>query len=344
MDTNGTGEIHIVQWKLIKDEARGIAKFVSYLLLQRGYEPGDVLIMTPRRLLGYGIRDAVSDSGIPVRSSYYEETLEEKPAQRAFALLALSSNEDDRVALRWWLGQGSNSSRRDAYQRLRQHCELTGESPAAALEAIDQGDIVLPSVRALLQEYRALKDAISALSTLSLPELVDKLFPEGERTLAPLRDVALSAIQHADNIKEELFDYIRAHVTQPEIQQGNFVRVMSLHKAKGLTSKVAIVTGCIEGLIPRMAALDSPMPIVDQESDLQEQRRLFYVAMTRCTEILVLSSVARMDRSMAKRIGARLSGNAFWANAITSRFIGELGPSSPVARSGADWEAARYLN
>jgi len=77
-------------------------------------------------------------------------------------------------------------------------------------------------------------------------------------------------------------------VTQPEIpEDADFVRIMSLQKSKGLTSKVAIVAGCIQGVIPFQ---NFKLPQTEQQAILAEQRRLFYVAITRCTEILVLSS------------------------------------------------------
>ncbi|MEK7757482.1 MAG: ATP-dependent helicase, partial [Planctomycetota bacterium] len=125
---NPQGSVHIVQWTGIDEEAQGLAGFVRTLVADRGYAPGDILILTPRRLLGYGIRDRLDEVDIPVHSFYHEEALEGGAAQRAFALLSLLVNAEDRVSLRWWRGDGSPSGRRAAYQRLRQNCEHTGLS------------------------------------------------------------------------------------------------------------------------------------------------------------------------------------------------------------------------
>ena len=47
----------------------------------------------------------------------------------------------------------------------------------------------------------------------------------------------------------KIVEQIRTSVTQPEIpEEGDFVRIMSLQKSKGLTSKVVIVAGCVEAL------------------------------------------------------------------------------------------------
>jgi len=57
------------------------------------------------------------------------------------------------------------------------------------------------------------------------------------------------------------------------------VRIMSLHKSKGLISPVVVIAGCIEGLLP--AAPDPDKSPQEQQADLEEQRRLLYVGLTR---------------------------------------------------------------
>ena len=337
---NPQGEVHVVQWAGIDGEARGLAAFVRTLVVDRGYSPGEILILTPRRLLGYGIRDRLRDAGIAVHSFYHEEALEGEAAQRAFALLSLLVDGEDRVALRWWLGAGSPSSRKNAYQRLRQHCENAGLSPRAALDVLDQGALVLPRISELLEKYRELRGTLAGLSGRSLVELVDVLLPEGNNECSVLREVALLALPDLGDVAE-LFERIKTHVTQPEMpEEGDFVRVMSLHKSKGLTSGVAIIAGCTQGLIPFQ---DEDQVPVEQEAILMEQRRLFYVAITRCTEILVLSSAARMERKLAWKIRAQLQpGRSVVGNTIASQFIDELGAATPPARSGQEWINAGY--
>ena len=337
---NPQGSVHIVQWTGIDEEAQGLAGFVRTLVADRGYAPGDILILTPRRLLGYGIRDRLDEVDIPVHSFYHEEALEGGAAQRAFALLSLLVNAEDRVSLRWWLGDGSPSGRRAAYQRLRQHCEQTGLSPRAALEALDQGALMLPRVHDLLDQYRNLRGLLANLKGRDLGELIDALLPAGSDECSVLREVALLAAPDLEDVRA-LFDRIRTHVTQPEMpEEGDFVRVMSLHKSKGLTSRVTIVAGCTQGLIPFQ---DDDEPLAEQAAILHEQRRLFYVAITRCTETLVVSSAVRMERQLAWRIGARLrSGRSRVGATIASQFIDELGPTAPATRSGQEWAAAAY--
>jgi superfamily I DNA/RNA helicase len=130
----------------------------------------------------------------------------------------------------------------------------------------------------------------------------------------------------------DLLSHVRTKITQPEMPEaGAFTRIMSLHKSKGLTSKAVIVCGCIEGLVPFRNFEASP---VEQRLILREQRRLFYVAITRCTQLLVISSFRTIDAKTAFRIGARTAGRGKIVNTIASQFLRELGPKAPAAVTG----------
>jgi superfamily I DNA/RNA helicase len=337
MSGNPQGEIHVTQWANPASEAAGVVRYIDNLISTRNYSPGDILVLTPRRVLAYEIRDMLDHQDIPVYSFYPEEALEEPSGQEALALLLLLSNREDRVALRWWLGHESSSGLSGSYHRLRTYCESSDISPWCALESIDCGTLTLPGVSHLVRRFRELKKVLSDLSQLSVSDLIDTLLPDGDDTLAPLRDIALASCSESI---EDLFEYIRAHVTHPEVPEGDFVRIMSLQKSKGLTSKVVIVTSCVEGLIPFVSANVSGQA---HDSIVREQRRLFYVAVTRCTEILVLSSFIRIDLGLAMTIGAEVQGGGDRSRrTIASRFIGELGATAPYSRAGPDWEDSCY--
>ena len=109
----------------------------------------------------------------------------------------------------------------------------------------------------------------------------------------------------------ELLELLQRMITQPELPTDvDYVRVMSLHKSKGLTAQMVVVCGFIDGLIP---TVDLGLPPNEQRVVLEEQRRLFYVAVTRTTSTLVLSSVATLEGALAHRIGAsvRARGQRF---------------------------------
>jgi superfamily I DNA/RNA helicase len=193
------------------------------------------------------------------------------------------------------------------------------------------GDIQIPRTNQLVARYESLLEELENLDGLDCEQITDELFPEGENWARPLREAATLSLENVEE-PENLLDALRISITQPEMpEEGDFVRIMSLHKSKGLSSKVVIISGCIEGVIP---GIDSDLPPQQRERLLQEHRRLFYVSVTRCREVLVLSSLTRLEPAIAHRIGARIRR---FGRTITSRFVDELGPECPRAIAGNDW-------
>lgn len=331
---NPDGELAIVQWPSLDLEAAGIADFIQHLVGNRDYEPRDILVLSPRRLIGYGIRNALRDRNVPTHSFYHEELLEAEDAQRAFTLLTLLINPDDRVALRYWLGTGSPSLNVGEYARIREKCEETGYSLRQLLDDLVRGRLTMSRITSVLGRYRALQTCLAPLQGLAGTALVDMLFPPGKIWAEPIRETLSIGVEDGTEPKK-ILDILKTSITQPEMpEEGDFVRIMSLHKSKGLTSKVVVVAGCIQGLIP---LADRETSVAEQRSSLREQRRLFYVALTRCREILVLSSVTALPRDTAYRMGAVLNGRGKIGRTITSQFVAELGPSAPRPVRGPDW-------
>ena len=75
---------------------------------------------------------------------------------------------------------------------------------------------------------------------------------------------------------------IALHTNQDEEDEGNYITLMSTHSAKGLEFKSVFVVGLEENLFPSFMAMKSMKGI-------EEERRLFYVAITRAEEVLTLS-------------------------------------------------------
>ena len=114
---------------------------------------------------------------------------------------------------------------------------------------------------------------------------------------------------------------------------------MSLHKSKGLTSRVVFVLGCVAGLIPTIKD-ESELIATHQTAELgrlrAEAKRLFFVALTRTKKYLFLSSFRDVDFAFAmqqniKMVAARGSRVA---RTQTSPFFGEVTRHLPRVISG----------
>lgn len=338
ISTNPRGNISIIQWASPISEAKGIAEYVKHLL-GNSYQRSDILILTPREGLATEIRNRIEKYNIPVYSFFDDAVLKNESAQRAFALLALLKDKEDRVALRWWLGHKSETGLSRQYHTLRTRCETSNQSPWCVLEDIDRGIINLPNTARLLTPFKELKQQIAHLTTLGMQDLVDYLLPQTDAGCSTLREIAEHALVDANDVAT-LFNHIRDSIVHPEIFDDNIVRIMSPQKSKGLTSKVVIVTGCVEELMPGVRPNLSPQ---ETEEHIREARRLFYVAITRCKEILVLSSFTSIRRNFAKRIGMPVSPTGgYMAKQSASQFIGDLGSSAPASQSGEEWKTSVY--
>jgi superfamily I DNA/RNA helicase len=204
------------------------------------------------------------------------------------------------------------------------------------LESITNGTLTLNKVGGLVEQFRKLLIELKTFESLIGLDLIDKLFPANQEWAKALREAAILKVMDKTN-SVALLDYLRTVVTQPEMpESGEYVRIMSLHKSKGLTSRVVIAAGCIQGLIPYIDEEEAP---AEQKATREEQRRLFYVALTRSKEVLVLSSVTNLERNIAYKLGAvRSSGSGGYA----SIFMTELGPHAPKAKSGTLWQQQNY--
>jgi len=96
-------------------------------------------------------------------------------------------------------------------------------------------------------------------------------------------------------------------------EESEAIRLMTLHNAKGLEFDVVFLVGLEDGLLPHSRSVDSP-------HEIEEERRLFYVGLTRARERVFLSSPGGETCSVSYR------------DAVPSRFLYDL-PASLVRRT-----------
>ncbi len=292
---NVEGDVYIVQHDSVADEINTLAAYIEWYLFSNPSVPaGEVLVLVNRRMIGNGIRQALNERAQQnqrpwtAQSFYFEDALQTRAAAEAFSLLTMLVDPEDRPALRYWMGAEQQDCHRLPYARLRNHCERTGLSPRAALQSLANGTLHLPYTGALIIRYAELEQRLAVLMTMDIAALIDSLFPDGNADVATVRQLALLI---APNVQapQELLNELRTDITQPEIpgSQGIAVRIMSLHKSKGLTARLVIIAGCVTGILP---SIDSQAPLAEQNRQRQEQRRLFFVGVTRSSDTLVLSS------------------------------------------------------
>ena len=189
---------------------------------------------------------------------------------------------------------------------------------------------------AKLAEVEPLADNLQAVINAVLPESQSD---SAEDDLALLRQTALTCIGEARSLAE-LPNMIRYRISQPDVPlETPYARVMSFHRSKGLTAELVVLAGLVDGVMPRITAGD---PVEEQRAQLEEQRRVFFVGMTRTTRILVFSSYSTLSADIALGLQAR-RGKYDWKNktytTFATPFLEETGNALPAAIRGQAWIA-----
>lgn len=340
---NGAGDVRIIQYRTIAQEVTGVAGIVSQMIAN-GTPVGDILVLTQSRAFGTPLYEALLAREVPTKSYYAESELSHDDAQRAFALLKLFVNREDRVALRWLVGVNGYNWHAAGYRRVRAYCEHNGISPWAAMTQLETGALNLPHTDGIVASFREIVEVLNELEDLpNLRAVVDQLFPDEKDSTRDVRGLAIAILDTMDaDDRDEFVRELSTAISQPEIPtEIEDVRIMSLHKSKGLSAPVTIIAGCVQGLLPR-PAVDGSTP-AERVQHLEEQRRLFYVGITRVKAApqegkpgtLILTYSQQMPMRDARSVGITPAQEQYGQAILhASQFIRELGPSAPRPIAG----------
>jgi superfamily I DNA/RNA helicase len=140
------------------------------------------------------------------------------------------------------------------------------------------------------QPVSRLKNLINLQYTLKAHELLDHIknqfFPQNYFVKDEERARLFSKLQKraemcGKDLREFLFSVTLMNENDDYDPNGDRITLMTLHASKGLEFPVVFITGCEEGLLPYHSE--------NRETDPDEERRLFYVGMTRAQQRLILT-------------------------------------------------------
>ena len=337
-DRNQDGEVKIVQWKFLNDEINGISKRVRSDINNNKVRPEDVLILTPVRKIGYRVRDALVQLGINAKSYFRETALSTDELKYNFALFTLMAKPDDMVALRYLLGSGSQDYRTKSYQLLLDYAIKNETTIFDVLNKSMAGNLKVANISSLVKRYAEIIKQISEIKKIinnngqALIDIFAKDIPENN----DFRAILTEAVNVAEEEQEaglevwlqKIYSYIIEHVSFPEnTSERDHVRIMSLYASKGLSAKYVVVMSAIDELIPGETS---------SNKQLEEQRRLFYVAITRCKSsdigypgTLIISSFVSLPGNEALGINIPASPY-FWRSVSASKFLRDFEETAPV--------------
>ncbi|MCC6167274.1 MAG: UvrD-helicase domain-containing protein [Caldilineaceae bacterium] len=253
---------------------------------------GDFAVLYRLNAQARPLEEAFARSGIPYQIVGQAPLTAYREIRGVLALLWLHRYPQAGAHLHTLLGTGRSALDPAAIDRIAVWLAATeAGSRAAHLPAL--GGIAARG-RARVERLAAFWDEAARLGAPAVEELVRR----GQALWAELEPDAPGAAQEeraglllrrAAAYGDRLDVFLEEMTLQRE-QDGydpraGRVALMTLHAAKGLEFPVVFIVGCEEGLLPYLPA--------GRSADLEEERRLFYVGMTRAREKLILTSAAR---------------------------------------------------
>jgi DNA helicase-2/ATP-dependent DNA helicase PcrA len=321
-------------------EARFVVSEIERLM-GSGVSPRDVAVFYRTNAQSRALEDVLVREGVPYQIVGGVRFYERAEIKDAMAYLSVISNPSDAVALERIINVPKRGLGSTSVARLQDHARRVGISLYEALgeaDAVDLTGAAKKACRAVLRLFEgwrvaALEVPPAVLIGAVLDESGYRKELEAERTieaesrLENLEELINAAREYERYEPEPTLDgFLQEQALYSEQDalstEGGSVTLMTLHNAKGLEFGHVFVVGMEEGTFPHARSLD--------EQNLEEERRLCYVGITRAKETLTLS-YAKLRSSWGER-----------EYQMPSRFLSEIPeklkagtiPGAPAGRGG----------
>ncbi|MCS3671089.1 DNA helicase-2/ATP-dependent DNA helicase PcrA [Salinibacter ruber] len=287
-----------------KDEAQKIERRVRDLHLRDGMEYGDFAVLYRTNAQSRAIEEALRKENVPYRviggTSFYER----KEIKDVLAYLKLLVNPNDTASLQRVINYPTRGIGDKTQARLQRYAQQHSLSLWQAVERVEEIETLgTRAERAVGKFRRLIARYASKAGTGSVPadELARDLIQDAGLLSELRKEHTRENLQRWENVQElisALAEYVESTedatistflqevalmTDQDEAEEGDDkVTLMTLHAAKGTEFPVVFVAGLEEGLFPLEQA-------TQEKAELEEERRLFYVGVTRAEERLYLS-------------------------------------------------------
>jgi DNA helicase II / ATP-dependent DNA helicase PcrA len=285
-------------------EAALICQMIRRLHLSAGWDYRDVAIFYRTNAQSRAIEDALRMANIPYQIVGGLKFYERKEVKDLLAYLRLMVNPRDSVSLRRVINVPPRGIGKVTVDKIAAHAEMRGIPLYEAMgEVLATGLLSGAAAGKVKQFYTLAEDLRRLATTSSVAELtrelirrtnfLDQYSTAGEDEMR--RQNIQEVITAADDFEQRAQDASLASFLDQTaliadqdtlIDEAGRVVLMTLHTSKGLEFPVVFVSGMEDGIFPHRRAFEDA-------SELEEERRLCYVGMTRAKDRLFLTSAVR---------------------------------------------------
>ncbi|MFQ6134008.1 MAG: 3'-5' exonuclease, partial [Armatimonadota bacterium] len=291
-----------------QEEATYIADTIRQIAQEAGRKWSDFAVLYRTNAQSRVIEEAFLATGLPYRIVGGLRFYERKEIKDLLAYLRVLHNPRDGVSLRRIIGappRGIGDRTMAALDRVAyEHDVPLFEAMQRAEDCQELGTAQQQAVKTFVETMVSLMERVEKLTITELtnavldeseylPELLGQGTAEAASRVENLQEFlsVTQQFQNSETPEEPTLEAFLEHISlltdiDQLDDQGNAVVLMTLHAAKGLEFPIVFIAGLEEELLPHRRSMDD-------QRELEEERRLCYVGITRAQELLYLTRAYR---------------------------------------------------
>ncbi|HON90161.1 MAG: UvrD-helicase domain-containing protein [Phycisphaerae bacterium] len=280
-------------------EADGVGREVRSLLAS-GVSGRDIAVFYRINSMSRALEEAFIRHRTPYQVVRGVEFYCRKEIRDILAYLKVLVNPADEIALLRIINTPARGIGKVTVERVQEYASAHGIPLFDAMRNADSVSGLGDSVKTKLQNFVRMMEAFAAQANGKVAPLMEKVFtatgleasfkaagPEGQASRENIEElISTAAVYDKQSETPSLVDYLQQIALFSDADAydsaGEKVALMTLHAAKGLEFEHAFVIGLEHGILPHERSHNDP-------EELEEERRLFFVGMTRAKTNLYLS-------------------------------------------------------
>ena len=323
-DANDGEKIKLYSATSERDESNYVATNIRKMVAELGYDYKDFAVLYRANSLSRTYEEAFMKYGIPYKIFGGLKFYDRMEIKDILAYFRIIDNKFDDISLKRIINVPKRSIGTKTIEKIEAYAR---ENNMSILDAMDEVDDIVSTTktRESVKKFKLLISSLKALANvLPVSELLDKVLENTNYKKLYLEENSIENQSRLENI-EELKSVVKEFELNSEdktlsaflqnatlstdmdekIKNDNYVSLMTIHSSKGLEFRAVFLVALEEDIFPSSRS-------ILEESKLEEERRLCYVAITRAKEKLF------MTRSTMRLLYGKTNCN------IISRFVGEI--------------------